>query len=67
MTDSEKIVEMEKRLADLTFEKESFLQDDKRTKYYTGLPSFKILYWLDGLVAPYMDRQYKASAPLFNN
>lgn len=33
MTDlrMEKIVEMEKRLTELTFKKESFLQDDKRT------------------------------------
>lgn len=55
--DMKKIVEIEKRLANLTFERESFFQDDRRTKYYTGLPSYKILYWLEGLVAPYLYRQ----------
>lgn len=52
-----KIAEIERRIVDLTFEKESFFENEIRTRYYTGLPSYKILYWLEGLVAPYLYRQ----------
>lgn len=42
-TMEKKVAEIEKRLADLTFMKESFNEDNEKTKFYTGLPSYKIL------------------------
>lgn len=52
-----KIAEIEKTLADLTFVKESFKEDNSKTLYYTGLPSYKILYFLEQWTAPFLFRQ----------
>lgn len=51
------IGKIEKTLADLTFEKDSFKEDNSKTLYYTGLPSYKTLYFLEQLTAPFLFRQ----------
>lgn len=46
--------EIQKMLSDLTFAKESFNGDDAKTVYYTGLPSYKVLYWIETRIHPFL-------------
>lgn len=54
---------LRKRLDILTFTKDSFLNNDSRTRYYTGLDSYKILFLIYEEVASFLYQRNPAIPP----
>ncbi|XP_046860953.1 uncharacterized protein LOC124454191 [Xenia sp. Carnegie-2017] len=58
-------LELKNKISDMTIDEKSFLNDDEKVLFYTGLPSWKILSATLELVRPYLMHSPKCSLSPF--
>ena len=59
------IKRIQKKLDDLQFTYESFIENDAKTKFFTGLPSYKLLFKVHDRVGPYLSTTVRSALSTF--
>ena len=56
---------LQKMLDNLLFKPESFIDNDEKTKYFTGLTSYKVLFEIHKIIDPYLSNTQRTAISTF--